>query len=632
MPDSANMSPVAPGLVRRVAQGVRYAVSGVTPSDWFGPSQPIAPLAQDQAEGRVLDYRVGYNLQMRPREEEAIGFAQLRGLADASNFLRLVIETRKDQMERLTWTVQPRQRSSVGGRAGPDPRVPGVEAFLRRPDGRNSWATWLRQLLEELLVTDAVAIYRRRAAGGQLYGLQQIDGATIKRLIDESGLTPAAPDPAYQQILHGLPAVDYTADQLLYLPRNPRIHRLYGFSPVEQVVMTVNIALRRTMAQLSYFTEGNIPEALVSCPPDWRPSQIREMQEIFDDMLSGNLGARSGARFVPGGLNVQFTKDALLKDDFDEWLARIICYAFSVPPTAFVKQANRATAESAQDTALQEGLAPLQNWVKALVDRVLAEDFAAPDLEFAWNEDRGLSASEAMSVNTGYVAAGLKTRNEVRAELGLDPLPGGDAALVTTGTGLAPLHPAEPTAKRRAAKDWTFDPGQPRDENGRWTAEGGDGASAPDDDAAPVALDDLAYHPGSGDADAQVAPAQFVPPMEFVPIPGYPLSGQTPASPHHFFPSSPQPPASSPSGPDQSYGSNAWTIPGGLTGAQKDYCIKRWQNAEDDCRALFLKKDTRKTGSGFGNNLSECVRGLVEQKCGGNFVGEGASDWSEVDQ
>jgi len=29
------------------------------------------------------------------------------------------------------------------------------------------------------------------------------------------------------------------------LPRNPRPHKAYGFSPVEQIVMTVNIALRR---------------------------------------------------------------------------------------------------------------------------------------------------------------------------------------------------------------------------------------------------------------------------------------------------------------------------------------------------------------------------------------------------
>ena len=445
---------LSPSLVRRVAQGVRYAVSGVTPNDWFGPSQPIAPVAQEQAEGRVLDYPVGYNLRQQPRQEEAISFQQLRGLADNCNFLRLVIETRKDQMEKLTWNVQPRLKSGmkpsdVKASRETDGRIEKLEAFFHKPDGHNSWTTWLRQLAEELLVTDAVAVYRRRDKGGKLYGLQQVDGATIKRVIDNSGLTPMPPDPAYQQILHGLPAVDYTADQLLYLPRNPRIHRLYGFGPTEQVVMTVNIALRRSVAQLNYSTEGNIPEALISCPPDWRPQQIREMQEIFDDMLRGNLAERSGAKFVPGGLNVQFMKEALLKDDFDEWLVRIICYAFSVSPTPFTKQTNRATAESVHQAALQEGLAPLQNWVKALIDRVLAEDFAAPDLEFTWNDDKAMDPTQAMQVNVGYVGAGLKTRNEVRSELGLDPIDNGDEVTITAGNtvtrladALAPPEPA----------------------------------------------------------------------------------------------------------------------------------------------------------------------------------------------
>jgi hypothetical protein len=172
---------------------------------------------------------------------------------------------------------------------------------------------------------------------------------------------------------------------------------------------------------------------------------------------------------------VRFTKDALLKDEFDEWLIRIICYAFSVPPTAFVKQTNRATADNASDTAMQEGLAPLQSWVKALIDRVLAEDFAAPDLEFQWNQDRSLSPSDAMTINTGYVAAGLKTRNEARADLGLGPLPGGDIALVTTATGLVPIAPTP------LGKDWHFDPSQPRDDRGRWTAGGG-GASGGEDE------------------------------------------------------------------------------------------------------------------------------------------------------
>ena len=440
---------LSPSLVRRVAQGVRYAVTGIGPNDWFGPSQPIQPVAQEQAEGRVLDYRPGYNLLQRPREETESGitFYQLRALAENCNFLRLVIETRKDQMEKLTWAIQPRLKvgqkpSEVRSARLKDKRIEQIEAFFQKPDGNNNWTTWLRQLVEEVLVTDAVTVYRRRNKAGELFGLQQLDGATIKRVIDDKGMTPAPPDPAYQQILHGLAAVDYSSDQLLYVPRNPRIHRLYGYSPVEQVVMTVNIAMRRSLAQLNYFTEGNIPEALIGVPLDWTPQQVREMQEIFDDMLTGDLAARSKAKFIPGGMNVQFMKDALLKDDFDEWLVRIVCYAFSVSPTAFTKQTNRATAESVHQAALQEGLFPLQNWVKGLIDRVLVEDFSAPDLEFSWNDDRAMDPQAAMVINTGYVAAGLKTRNEVRSELGLDPIPDGDEVTITAGNTVTRLSDA----------------------------------------------------------------------------------------------------------------------------------------------------------------------------------------------
>jgi len=61
-----------------------------------------------------------------------------------------------------------------------------------------------------------------------------IDGATIKPLIGDDGRAPEPPDPAYQQVLHGVPAADFSADELLYLPRNARTHRLYDLSPVDQ--------------------------------------------------------------------------------------------------------------------------------------------------------------------------------------------------------------------------------------------------------------------------------------------------------------------------------------------------------------------------------------------------------------
>jgi phage portal protein BeeE len=39
-----------------------------------------------------------------------------------------------------------------------------------------------------------------------------------------------------------VPAADFSADELIYLPRNLRAHRLYGMSPVEQIALTVNLS------------------------------------------------------------------------------------------------------------------------------------------------------------------------------------------------------------------------------------------------------------------------------------------------------------------------------------------------------------------------------------------------------
>lgn len=55
-----------------------------------------------------------------------------------------------------------------------------------------------------------------------------------------------------------------------------------------------------------------------------------------------------------------------------------MCYAFSLPPTTFIKQVSRATAETAQQAALDEGMALLMGWVKRLADHVIRYRPASP--------------------------------------------------------------------------------------------------------------------------------------------------------------------------------------------------------------------------------------------------------------
>lgn len=417
---AAQGAPVEPGLIARALAGMTYAFTGRFPG-WMGPGDPVPPVApQDQRDsiaGRMFDYPFGQNISIRPRHNEAVSFDQMRQLSDGYDLMRLVIETRKDQLAKLEWQIRPKK-----AQAAEDPRCAEIQTFFETPDKENAWDNWLRMLLEDLLVIDAPTLYPRLTRGGDLYALEPVDGATIKRVIDERGRTPMPPDPAYQQIIKGMPAVDYTRDELIYRPRVVRTHKVYGYSPVEQVIMTVQIALRRQLSQLEFFTMGTMPDALASVPKDWTADQIRQFQMLFDEMLEGNTGERRKIRFIPDSVNYREVKPAPLKDEFDEWLARVVCFAFSVSAQPFIKEMNRATAETAKDSALQEGLAPLQLWVKSLMDTLILRYWKAPDLEFRWTEEDVADPLIQAQVSQIYLNAKVLHPDEVRADLGRPPL------------------------------------------------------------------------------------------------------------------------------------------------------------------------------------------------------------------
>ena len=414
-------TPIEPGLIARVVQGVRYVVTGASEA-WMAPNQPLAPLAdkpQDQTQGRAFDYRVGQNLDYKPKVPEGgVDYGTLRALADNYDLVRLCIETRKDQIAAQTW-----QFNLKGSDERTDPRLEELQAFFRFPDKANDWETWCRIVIEDMLVIDAPTIYPRLTKGGQPYAFEPVDGATIKRVIDGYGRTPLPPEPAYQQILKGMPAIDYTTEQLVYRPRNLRSYKLYGFSPVEQIVTTINIALRRQLHQLEYFTEGNLPSALITSPPSWTPDMIRQMQDWYDTRVTDT--SKRHAQFIPGGMNVIDTKQSAMGPGdqvMSEWLARLVCFAFNITPTALVSQSNRATSDSQKEQAEDEGLKPTKQWLKNLIDYLVVTYFGYADIEFAWVTEKEVDALKQAQIAQIYLAAKVLTPDEVRAEIGMDPM------------------------------------------------------------------------------------------------------------------------------------------------------------------------------------------------------------------
>lgn len=418
-----------------------YATTGEGQS-WMGPGVAPKPTAP-AVEGRAWDFPTHYNQNQTPRAYELIGFPLLRAFADGYDLLRIIIEHRKDQLERLRWVIQPRDPKETMT-AQKKNKVKELTKFFLKPDKEHSWNAWLRMILEDLFVIDAVTIHRRKTRGGKLFSLDQIDGGTIKRVLDDFGRTPEDPnETAYQQVLKGMPAVNYTTAEIMYRPRNLRIHKAYGYSPVEQILMTINIALRRQVYQLNFFTEGNIPAALIGVPESWTPDQIRTFQDWFDNILAGNLAEKRKARFVPAAVGKTYvpTQETELFGKAEEWLARVACAAFSVSPQPFLMMMNRATADTAQEQAAADGMFPIQNWVKSIIDDILAEDMDAADYEFVWRGDDELDPVRRQQITSGYLKDGLITINEGRADMGREPYEDEvfNKPMAITSNGLAPL-------------------------------------------------------------------------------------------------------------------------------------------------------------------------------------------------
>lgn len=440
-----------PSFIGRAVQAVRYTLSGVTPSTWMSPQQPLPPQTQDSA-GRQYDYPVAYNINYLPRADRKIKFPRLKELSTNCGVLRTVIERQKDLLESFDWNVKPRETQPGKRAAATDPDIQAIEAFLRYPDKIHDWAQWLRALLEQVFVLDALSIYRRRDRGGRPFAFELIDGATIRMLIDGQGRRPMAPDAAYQQILKGVPAVDYSTDELLYWPKNVRADNPYGYPPVEQIIDYVETFIERAKSQKSYFTEGNIGDGLFSGPAEWKVDQIKAWQGYWDSIFSGNVQMRRKGWWVPNGTKFEQIKQPPLKDDFDEWLARIVCFAFSTSPQPFIKQVSRGNQESQQEVAEEGGVATYMAFVKRVVDRLIAEDFQRPDLEFVWSEDREFDPLVSAQIEDMRLKNGSLVLDEVRDRNGEDPLPNGmgKMPLIYTATGATPLpdvlDPPEPPA------------------------------------------------------------------------------------------------------------------------------------------------------------------------------------------
>ena len=462
----------------------------------FAPGIPLIPSlinpprSDGRATPRISQFPVAWNLQIV--EQRDVPFRVLREVADQADIVRKCIEVVKNAITGMKWDVSlstdaterlmasrnmSHQEAAVEARDLHLAEISRIKDFWVMPDRINglSFQEWVGMVLEEMLVIDAVSIYPNKTIDRtELHSLEILDGTTIKPLLNERGARPHPPHPAFQQILWGFPrgeftysadgTDEFTADDLVYAPRNRRPYTPYGYSSVERCLPIVDLYMKRIQWLRTEFTDGVIPDMVIMSDANYgnNPDLLRGYETVFNDSLAGNTEQRRRAKVFPAGMTPMFTAgwDTKYKSDFDEWLIKAICGHFGVLPTqiGFTPKSGlggKGHQDGEANSAETIGLRPVIMWLTDLLNQLSYRFLDMPrDLTFTLTDGTESDQMAQAMRRKMEIEQGTMTLNEARAEMGkpLFTFPEADIPIIVAGANVIPMN--------------TYTPLQPADQNG----------------------------------------------------------------------------------------------------------------------------------------------------------------------
>lgn len=386
----------------------------------------------------------------KPGSAGGVNYDTLRRFSVQYDVARAAINRRKRQLNGLAWDIVAAEKDDETD-YNADAKI--LKKQFKHIGGyKVRFREFIDKLTEDLLVLDAMAIYKRPTMGGELYSLEPVDASTIVLSLDESGGTPMPPDIAYRQFIRGKEEATFTADEMYYEMMNPRSNTPYGLAPLESLVLGVSAALKSEIYNVHLLTEGNIPEGFFSVPENWKPDQIKEFQKLWDAALSGDTRATSKLRFVPPGSYQPAVKPEDMRyKELQEWLMLKTCMLFEIPPNelGFTMNVNKANGEVQHDIGVDTGLRPLAEFFQEILTDVVQEDLGYENLAFKYTglditDEKRDAEIAAIKINSGQT-----TVDEVRKGRGQKPL-GVDKPFVI---GTPTFIDADSMKQRAAAAD-----------------------------------------------------------------------------------------------------------------------------------------------------------------------------------
>lgn len=321
--------------------------------------------------------------------------------------------------------------------------------------GAESFESFVRMILRDSLTFDQCAFEILKNRKGEISGFTPVDASTIRRAtVDEDERKQGRRDweeSAFTQVINGKQVAEWDAESLAFGVRRPRTwiySRGYGYPELEELVRMVTYLVNAETYNASNFTNGIHVNSILAVKSKMSPQVFRAFRRDFYAMLSGAHQAKRTpilqldpeANEEVSSVNLGQSAEEMGYSTWMGYLMKLACAIYQIDPAelGFVFGSEGVTSALSQGGAEQRilaskdrGLRPLLRQVQGWVNRWIIHPID-PELSFRF-VGLDVTSAEAELKQRIDAVSHFKTINEVRAEIGLEPLErGGDIVLNQT--------------------------------------------------------------------------------------------------------------------------------------------------------------------------------------------------------
>ena len=365
------------------------------------------------------------------------------------------VNTICDEVTAIDWDIVPKEDIEYDQVSK---KIKGIKEWMQYPNAnRESFTQVIRAFLKDIMELDAgviVKVFDRESydydhlepkSGAPMLKpkgerhmteISARDGSSFLKEVDKFGFCKGFWQYSYQIPAHPM---WFNREEIGYLSRNLRSMSCYGFAPTQAVLDIIKSLHYSLLYNKRFFEETTIPDGVLSIP-DTNETELKN----FADGFVREFKAQPH-KFALFNKEVKWTPFTVSNKELEflqtqSWYYKLVISAFGLTPAelGITDDLNRSTAATQAELSRRKGIRPLLGIIEKFINEEIMSEFDNNDIEFQFIYDDPTEKQMRLGNWKLELDMGVKTINEVRNEMGLQPVNWGESpsrsGILTTGS------------------------------------------------------------------------------------------------------------------------------------------------------------------------------------------------------